>query len=156
MATVSVLAIAVAAGGAAYVFLSDGKLQDWGATVKHAKPGGDYIGFVQGRISELQPDIIVTEDVSAKPCRKGDRIKSIITDLAALASYNSVLDVSVPRLRIYPSKYEEAADLAAEYPELAGYLPVRKRRIFDFEPRGMIMFEALILAKTALNAPKSW
>ena len=145
----SVLAIAVAAGGAAYVFLSDGQLQDWGTTVKHAKTGGDHIGFAQARISELQPEIVVTEDISAAQCRKGERVKRIISDLAALASYNGVLDVSVPRQRTYPSKYEEAAYLIAVHPELAGYLPKQKRRIFDFEPRGMIVFEALVLAKGA-------
>ncbi|MFO6466251.1 hypothetical protein ACK8OR_17820 [Jannaschia sp. KMU-145] len=152
MAALSVLAIAVASGKVGYVFLHDGRLQDWGITVKAAKSGRDLVGFVQGLISELRPDIVVTEDCGPG-CRKGDRAIRLIRSVAELASHNSVLDVSVPRPRSFASKFEEAEALTSEYPEIAGYLPGQKRRIFDFEPRGMVLFEALALALEVLRGP---
>lgn len=152
MAALSVLAIAVASGKVGYVYLQGGTLRDWGITVKAAKTGSDLVGFVQGLINDLKPDVVVTEDHTAG-CRKGARAKRLIATLAELASHNAVLDVSVERPRNHPSKYEEAQELAARYPEIAGYLPARKRRIYDFEPRGMVLFEALALAEEVIKGP---
>ena len=152
MAVRSVLAIAVASGKAGYVCLRDARLQDWGVVVKAAKSGSELVSFAQSLISELQPDVVVTEDCG-DGCRKGKRTKRLIHSLAELASHNTVLDVSVPRPRTFQSKYEEAKALVKNHPEIAGYLPVRKRRIFDFEPRSMVLFEALALAEEAMKGP---
>jgi len=84
---------------------------------------------------------------------KGQRTKALICAIAELASHNPVLDVSVPRPRSFPSKYEEAQALAKGYPELLGYLPKHRRRIFDFEPRSMVLFEALALADAVIKGP---
>jgi hypothetical protein len=59
METLSILAIAVASGKAGYVYLSDGTLQDWGITVKAAKTCSDLVGFAQGLINDLRPDVVV-------------------------------------------------------------------------------------------------
>jgi hypothetical protein len=152
MAALSVLAIAVATGKAGYVYLQGGKLKDWGISVKAVKTSSDLVGFVQGLISELKPDVVVTEDCTMG-CRKGQRTKSLIQSIVELASHNAVLDVSVQRPRRFPSKYEEAQVLSDRHPEVAGYLPPRKRRIFDFEPRGMVLFEALALAEQVIKGP---
>jgi hypothetical protein len=152
METLSILAIAVASGKAGYVYLSDGTLQDWGITVKAAKTCSDLVGFAQGLINDLRPDVVVTEDCG-KGSRKGANTRRLIQSVAELASHNAVLDVAVPRLRRYPSKYEEVQALATRHPELAGYLPASKRRIFDFEPRSMVLFEALALAEEVKGGP---
>jgi len=152
MAALSVLAVAVASGKVGYVFLQRGRLQDWGITVKASENSSELVGFVQRLINELQPDVVVTEDCS-EGCRKGKKSKQLIRSLAELASHNSVLDVSVPRPRNFQSKYEEAQSLVEAHPEITGYLPVRKRRIFDFEPRGMVIFEALALALEVMKGP---
>ncbi len=152
MAALSVLAIAVASGKVGYVYLSGGKLQDWGITLKAARDSSDLVGFVQGLINDLKPDVVVTEKLTTG-CRKGQRTKALIRSIAELASHNAVLDVSVQRPRAFPSKYEEAVALAAEYPEIAGYLPKHRRRIFDFEPRSMVLFEALALADSVIKGP---
>jgi len=152
MAALSVLAIAVASSKVGYVFLHDDALQDWGITVKAAKSSSDLVELVQRLINELQPDVVVTEDCRVD-CRKGKKTKMLIASVAELASHNTVLDVAVSRPRRFQSKYEEAEALAALYPEIAGYLPVRKRRIFDFEPRGMVLFEALALAEEVMKGP---
>ena len=152
MATLSILAVAVASGKVGYVFLQGGRLQDWGITVKAASNSSELVGFVQRLINDLRPDVVVTEDCG-DGCRKGKRSKRLIRSLAELASHNAVLDVSVPRPRTYQSKYEEAQSLSEAHPEIAGHLPAQKRRIFDFEPRGMVLFEALALAEEVMKGP---
>lgn len=152
MAALSILSIAVASGKAGFVLIQDGKLRDWGITVKAAKSGADLVGFVQNLINQLQPDVIVTEDCK-QGSRKGKRAKKLIASVSALASHNTVLDVSVARPRVYPSKFEEAQALAARHPEIAGYLPTHRRRNFDFEPRSMVLFEAVALAEEVTKGP---
>jgi hypothetical protein len=154
MKALSILAFAVASGKVGYVYIADGMLQDWGITVKAAKNGSQLVGFAQELINDLKPDIVVTEN-TGRGSRKGAHTKRLIQSLAELASHNCVLDVSVKRPRIFPSKYEEADALAAEYPEMLGYLPSKKRRIFDFEPRSMVLFEALALAKAVMDGPST-
>lgn len=152
MAALSVLAIAVASSKVGFVFLQNGHLQDWGISVKAAKSGNELVGFVQELINEWRPDVFVTEDCSGL-CKKGAKSKRLIKSLAELASHNAVLDVSVPRPRTFQSKFEEAKDLVADHPEIAGFLPSERRRIFDFEPRSMVLFEALALAREVMTGP---
>lgn len=152
MAVLRVLSVAVASGRAGYVFLEGYQLLDWGITVKAVKTGTELVGFVQELINTLKPDVVVTE-VTDKRSRKGTRAKSLIRSIAEIASHNEVLDVSVERPRIFPSKYEEAEEIADRYPDIRGYLPKRKRRNFDFEPRGMVIFEAIALAEEVINGP---
>ena len=128
------------------------RLLVWGIAVKAVKTGSDLVGFVQELINELKPDVVVTEKLT-EACRKGKRSKSLIASIAELTSHNGVLDVSVERPRAFPSKYEEAQYLAGKHPEVAGYLPKRKRRLFDFEPRGMVIFEAIALAEAVSGGP---
>jgi hypothetical protein len=148
----SILAFAVASGKVGYVFLQKGQLLDWGITVKAAGSSADLVEFAQSLINERAPDVVVSEDCT-KNCRKGKKSKRLIRSLAELASHNTVLDVSVARPHVFQSKYEEAQALAKDHPEIAGYLPTHKRRIFDFEPRGMVMFEALALALEVMKGP---
>lgn len=146
------LSIAVGTRRVGYVFIGDGQLCDWGITIKSAKSKSDIAVFVQGLISELQPDVVVSEKCD-RACRKGNRTRALIGTIAEIASHNTVLDVSIPRPRRYKSKFEEATFLAEKYPEIAGYLPTRKRRFFEFEPRSMMLFEALALAEEAMQGP---
>ena len=44
-------------------------------------------------------------------------------------------------------KNGEATVLTKRYPELLGYKPARKRRVFDREHRGTVLFEAILLAE---------
>ncbi|NBB81347.1 MAG: hypothetical protein GVY36_18220, partial [Verrucomicrobia bacterium] len=125
--------------------LQDSHLVDWGIAIKAVKSASEFVGFVQTLINELKPDIVVTEKIT-ETCRKGKRARSLISAIADIASHNPVLDVSVERPRGFPSKYEEAEYLVRKHPELIGYAPKQKRRLFDFEPRGMVLFEALALA----------
>jgi hypothetical protein len=148
----SVLAVAVASGKMGYVFMSGGALQDWATTRKATCSNSALVGFVQELINELKPDVVVTEKPT-KGCRKGAYSKSLIRTVAELASHNPVHDVAVQRPRAFPSKFEEAQALAEEYPEITGYLPKHRRRIFDYEPRNRVLFEALALADAVIKGP---
>ena len=150
MIPLRVLALAAASGRVGYVFLVEGQLQDWGASVKATTDPTEIAGFTQTRINELRPEALVTEKLD-EACRKGPETRNLIRTIAETASHNELLDVAVPRPRAFPSKYEEAAYLANKYPDIAGYLPDQKRRIFDYEPRTMIVFEALALAEAVIE-----
>ncbi len=152
MKHLSVLAVAISSGQVGFVLLHRAALVDWGTSYDAVKSSTALVGFVQQHINDLMPDIVVTEQCGAE-CRKGRRTKRLIEAVALIASHNPVLDVSIPRPRPYPTKFDEAAALAKRYPEVAGYVPARRRRFFDPEPRGMILFEALILAERIIYGP---
>jgi hypothetical protein len=149
----SYLSFAVATAKASYVFMCDGQVFDWGITVEAVKSEAGIAGFAQVLITKLQPEVVVTETCD-EHCRKGKRSRELIEAIADCASNNAVYDVAVPRPREFPTKYEEAVHLAARHPEVAGYLPDCKRRIYEFEPRGMMIFEAIALAKRAMKGPQ--
>ena len=152
MAALRVLSVAVATGKVSYVFLEGTKLLDWAVTTRVSRKSGDLVGYVQELINTLKPDVVVTEKCD-DDCKKGLRAKRLIAAITELASHNYVLDVSVPRPRGFQSKYEEAESLVSRHPDLIGYLPQRKRRFYDFEPRNMIVFEALALAEAVIYGP---
>ncbi len=149
MAALRVLAIAVAKGRAGYVYMAGGELRDWNVSVKAVESATNLAEWMQKLISDLKPDVVVTEKIT-EHCRKGKKTKRLINAAVELASHNYVLDVSVERPRNHPCKYTEAEELAGRYPELIGWLP-KKRRYFESEPRNTILFEALAFAEAILN-----
>ena len=60
--------------------------------------------------------------------------------------------MAVAREQEYANKYEEAAALGEQFPDLAPWVP-KKRRFFDNEPRNTVLFEAVALALSILNGP---
>ena len=152
MAALKVLSVAVSSGRVGYVFLEGTQLLDWAVTTTVSGKASDLVAFVQELINTLKPDVVVTERCD-EDCKKGKRSQRLIASIAELASHNYVLDVSVPRPRHFRSKYEEAKSAVKRHPELIGHLPKRKRRFYEFEPRNMMVFEALALAEEVINGP---
>lgn len=152
MAALRVLSIAVASGRVGYVCLQGRQLLDWGITVKATESTGNIVAFTQELIAKLKPDVLVTEKCSPKS-RKGKKTKELIQTIAELASHNELLDVSIERTQKFSSKYEEADALLKRHPDLEGYRPKKKRRIYEFEPRSMILFEALAMAEDVIKGP---
>jgi hypothetical protein len=152
MAALRVLSVAVSSGRVGYVLMEGTQLLDWAVTTTVSGKATDLVAFVQELINQFKPEVVVSEECGPD-CKKGPRTKRLVTSIAELASHNYVLDVQVPRPRSFKSKYEQAADVVTRYPDLIGYLPKRKRRFFDFEPRNMIVFEALVLAEEVINGP---
>ena len=152
MAALRVLSVAVSSGRVGYVLMEGTQLIDWAVTTTVSGKANDLVAFVQELINQFKPEVVVSEECGPD-CKKGRRTKRLIASIAELASHNYVLDVQVPRPRSFKSKYEQAGDVVTRYPDLIGYLPKKKRRFFDFEPRNMIVFEALVLAEEVINGP---
>lgn len=144
MARLKVLAIAVATGRVGYVFLDGRRLIDWQVSKKASRSTKQARTYAQKWITCFNPDVVVTERTT-KPCRKGDHAKDIIAAIAKVAEGADLLDVSVPRLRAFKNKYEEARDLVSQFPDLQARLP-KEPRIWQSEPFSTTYFEALALA----------
>lgn len=143
------LAIAAATGRVGYVFFVGKRLLDWRVSEKAARSPIEAAGVAQGWINELEPEVVVTEKPGPRSKKDGKTLE-LNSAIARTASENYVLDISVERTPEHPNKYDEAKAQAERYPELAAWLP-KKRRFFDNEPRNIVLFEALSLAETVLG-----
>lgn len=104
---------------------------------------------VQNLVNKYRPDVVVTQDPRSAR-NKGDHSIVIIEAMARTAAVNDLLHVAAPRERAFGNKYVEAEILAERYPEIAAWMP-QKRRAFDNEPRNTVLFEALALAEVILD-----
>ena len=142
-----ILAIAAASGRVGYVFLVGEQLMDWGTSDKASGTPTEAAGVAQEWINTLTPQVVVTERFGPDiPSHKGAKTREIIEAIARTASFNQLLDVQVPRVQRYANKYREAEALATRYPDISAWRP-KDRRVWDNEPRNVVLFEALALAE---------
>jgi tRNA U34 5-methylaminomethyl-2-thiouridine-forming methyltransferase MnmC len=144
-----VLAIAVATGRIGYVYLIGDRLKDWGLSRKASKTPALAAAQTERWITELEPDVVVTE-IIPKTSTKSFKTRALITAIQTAAAKATLLDVHLPRIQKHKNKYEEATHLAERYPELSLWVP-KPRRIWEPEPRTTVLFEALALAITVLE-----
>ncbi|MDG2001773.1 MAG: hypothetical protein P8J20_00420 [Novosphingobium sp.] len=144
MMPLKVLAFAAISDRIGMVVLHGEKLKDWQTTEKVAKSSVDAAAYAQEIINSYRPHVVVTERLGIDN-RKGAATQKLIAAMEMVAEHNSVIHVATEHHHSFPSKYEEAAALVAIYPALQPWLP-KKRRIFDHQPRSMVLFEALSLA----------
>ena len=149
MAVPRILAVAAATGRVGCVYLVGGRIKDWRVSRKAAQSPRDAAEQTQKWINRLKPEVVVTEKVE-EAAKKGEKTKEIVRAVARTAEHNYVLDVSVAREHDFANKYEEAAALAKRHPEIAAWVP-KKRRFFDTEPRNTVLFEALSLAEAVMR-----
>ena len=137
------MGIAVSSGKIGFAYLTDGELMDWGLSVKARR--GEDVAFEKALdwISYYQLDLLVLEDPADS--RKGPHAMVLHDAVVRAAETARVELVLLPRIQESPNKYAEAATLAAEFPQIASWLP-SKRRLWETEPRYIILFEALSLA----------
>lgn len=145
------LAFAVASGRASYVFFIGGEPKDWKITNRATASAKRLSLWADAAIKRLRPDVVVTEKPEDAK-KKGEHTKELVAAIATVAANHELLDVSVPRTQDYANKYEEAAVLGSLYPDLAPWVP-KKRRFFDNEPRNTVLFEAVALALVILRGP---
>lgn len=149
MAALRVLAFAAATGRVGSVFMIGDKLVDWHISNRAADNGMEAAAHAQTLITDLLPDVVVTEEPETAS-HKGKHTLALIAAIARTAEHNHLIDVSVPREQRYPNKYAEADALVERYPELLPWKPM-KRRFYDNEPRNTVLFEALALADQILT-----
>lgn len=143
-----VLAIAAATGRVAYVFFIGNELKDHGLSKKASLSPEDAAGVAQGWINDTGPDVVVTENTTRT--LKGEKTQRLIGAIKRTSSLNDLLDVQVIRPRRFDTKYDEAAELAKRYPDIANRLPT-ERPFYDPEPRDTVFIDALVLAEEVIR-----
>ena len=146
-----VLAFGAGSHKVGYVFLVDELPVDWKMSRKHSLSPEAARPFAERWIVKLAPDVVVVENTT-KAKRKGERTKAVVEAIAEVAIAARLRVVAVPRPRHFPNKFAEAAALAERFPALKPWIP-RPRKLWDAEPREVVLFEALALALEA-NRPK--
>ena len=137
------LGIAASHGKIGFAYLVDGELMDWGLSAKASRSFEEAFKRVTAWTVYYRPDIVVTERVEEQS-RKGAHTRLLIR-AAESAANNARADYIEMILPLDgKNKYEAAAALAAEFPQIEPWLP-RKRRAWEPEPRNIIYFEALAL-----------
>lgn len=144
-----VLAVAVASRKIACVFLIDGKLKDWLLSRVGGMSAPKGRSFLRMAIAQYQPDLVVIENPFGST-RKYGTSREILMALAQELEDSGVPHRLVTRKQAHGNKYEEAAALVEQFPEIAPWLP-KPRRLWDNEPTEMIYFEALALAMVSVN-----
>ena len=146
MMPLKVLALAAISDRIGFVLLHGDRVKDWQASERAAKSSIEAAAFAQERINFHRPNVVVTERLGPDN-RKGEATHRLIAAMEMVAEHNPVIHVATEHHHPWPSKYEEAAALVKVYPPLKPWLPA-KRRIFDHQPRVMVIFEALSLANS--------
>ena len=149
MRLLKVLDMAVATGLIGYVFLVGDQLKDWGLSRKASR--NPELAAVQANkwITDLKPDIVVTEKVPPHSS-KSAKTRLLIAAIQFVAAKASVLDMFVSHTSAFKNKYEEAQHLGERFPEIAAWVP-RARRIWEPEPKNTVLFEALALATVIID-----
>ncbi len=124
---------------------------DWRVSEKAAKSPEQAVEATQIWINDLTPDVVVIEKVP-NDTKKGERTKILIAAMARIAEHNYALDVLVERPVPETSKYDDAKVFSERYPEIAEWLP-KRRRFFDNEPRNSVLIDAIALAEVIARKP---
>lgn len=148
-----VLAIAVAYGKLAYVFLINDRVKDWEISRAASFSPTKALAFLHAAITRLQPDIVLIEDPS-EDTRKAGHSLGIIFALEKELKAQAIPHTCVRRIQNYANKYEEAKVLAERYPIMAAWLP-QAPRAWEGEPGSTIYFEALSMHVEAMVGGKS-
>ena len=143
------LAVAVASGKMAYVFLIDGKLKDWHCSRAASLSPPKGRSLLRGAVARLEPDLVITED-PFKPTRKYGSSKKNLHALAQELMDSATPHRLVQRDQQFANKYEEAQALAKQFPGIAPWLP-KTPKIWEAEPVSAIYFEALSMAALTVD-----
>jgi len=139
-----ILAVAVASGKVAYIFLIDGKLKDWHCSRAASLSAPKGRSLLRRAVARLEPDLVVSED-PFKPTRKSGSSMDILFALVQELTDSATPHQLVQRDQQFANKYEEAQALARRFPALAPWLP-KTPNIWEAEPVSAIYFEALSMA----------
>ena len=136
------MGLAVSYGKIGFAYLVDGELMDWKLSIEASRSEAAASDQAEKWIGYYELDAVVVEDPEAT--RKGEHTQMLQRAIARAARGLGVEVILARRSTNQPNKYAEAAALAAEFPQLAPWLP-DKRRLWEQEPRYIILFEALSL-----------
>lgn len=138
------MGFAVGTGKVGFAYLVDGELMDWRLSIRASRSFDAAFKQALSWITYYRPELVVLEQIEADS-RKGTHSQSLILAIESAANNANIDHVSMVRPSSGPNKYVDAAALAQEFPQIAPWLP-HKRRLWETEPRNIIYFEALALA----------
>ncbi|MFZ7093733.1 hypothetical protein [Primorskyibacter sp. 2E233] len=141
------LAVAVRCGRLGAVLVDDGDLIIWDTSGKGASSVPSALETLHGWIEEFRPDILVTENPDSAGRKLGRQLR-ILRAFQAAGQEQDILNLVIRRERKFDNAYDEAADFAETFPDIAPLLPM-KPPIWGKEPYGLIYFEALALIRDA-------
>jgi hypothetical protein len=144
-----VLAIAVASGKVAYVFLIDGKLKDWHCSRAASLSAPKGRSLFRRAVARFEPSLVVTED-PFKPTRKSGCSLEVLNALVQELTDSATPHYLVQRDQQFANKYDEAQSLAERFPTIAPWLP-KTPKIWEAEPVSAIYFEALSMAALIID-----
>lgn len=150
--------------GFGYVVLEEpDRLVDWGLCQQRSGQGSDAVHRVRDLTRRLVPDVLVIEDTGHENCRRSQRARDLLDDMAAIAAALRVhtrrVAAATVRTRFAAlgatNKDAVARILAAKFPELALSLPAR-RKPWKSEDERMAIYDAgafsMVVARVPLTA----
>ncbi|MCJ8325160.1 MAG: hypothetical protein HRU29_11915 [Rhizobiales bacterium] len=141
------LAVAVAYGRLGYVLMVGDDLKDWQLSKKASDSPKNAREKISDWITDLEPNVIVTENVGMRS-RKSQKTIRRIHAIALVAKNADVVDIAIVRQQNYKNKYLEAEALSDRFPQIKNWVP-QARKSWQPEPRNTIYFEALSMALIA-------
>jgi hypothetical protein len=134
------------------VFDTPENLLDWGYSNIRFNKNARTLGKLKSLIDLYQPEYLIVEDINVESSKRKPRLKKLITTLtkAAIGFGVAVHHYSPEQIgQVFDSKNKQkrAESIAKVLPELAPYLPP-KRRLWESEHAQMQVFEAVSLALT--------
>jgi hypothetical protein len=145
----NVLSVAAATGKVGYVFLTDGKPYDWGVSLKASRSPRLAYKHVTEWIDYYRPQLLITERITSQS-RKQEVSRALVNAIMKAAQDANIKWACADRVQTYQNKYVEAEVLVARFPELKAWLP-KPRRLWESEPRRIIIFEALSMALSVVD-----
>lgn len=150
-----IMGFAVGTGKVGFAYLVDGELMDWRLSIKASRSFEAAFNQALKWIIYYRPELVVLEEIDTGS-RKGAHSQALVQAIESAANNANVDVVRTPRPSSGPNKYAEAAQLSEQFPQIASWLP-RKRRLWETEPLNIIYFEALALATTWWrSAARAW
>jgi hypothetical protein len=152
-----ILAIDPTTSGFAFV-VREGteRLVDWGVARVWAESKNEYLARIEAIVGKYSPMGIVVEDSTQS--KRGTRARRRIALLLRYAKSQDITTTSVSWVTVREAvgkglrtKYEIASRIASQFPELAVYLPQRRRAWESEDPR-INIFDALAFALVACSA----
>lgn len=148
----SILAIDPTTYGLAFVAFEGGELLDWGQRYSH-REGADLVAVVDQLLDGTAADVLVLEDPDDAGCRRRERIRTALRQIAAHVRQRHIRVQRVARQDVRDrwaanglTRKEAVAAAIAEYlPELAPQVPP-KRKISRTEDGRVNLFDAASLA----------
>jgi hypothetical protein len=136
------MGIAIGSGRIGFAYMVDGELMDWKLSIDASRNESAAFDQAQKWIGFYELNALILE--APETSRKGPYSLSLHAAVVKAAKGLGVEVMLVERSGTASNKYDEAAALTREFPQLAAWLP-DKRKLWEKEPRFIILFEALSL-----------